>query len=601
MKRLRDTLQMLRLRKRTCRFRTNHTTTLEASAKEPATGNPRSRHLSLVLGTPLAALMVIAVVAAPVAHAALPASYTCTGSCSTLGADGVVTLSPFGSAEYMYISTNGGQTGVGALPTGALGGETNGSMLTSPVFSAKAGDVLAFYFNYVTSDGAGFADYAWAAVADSAMTPGSVQYLVTARTEPSGSIIPGLEMPGVVSTLTPASVPIINGGPSWSPLGSSSGECYAGGCGYTGWVKAEYTIPAAGNYVLAFGTVNWADEAYDSGLAIDGATIGGQPIGGATLTVKSAKGDFADPTTVSATLTNTATSSPVGGKSVKFTLNGSETCTGTTNASGEASCSITPGEAAGTYTLKGEFAGDTEIGASSGSASFEVTKEETALSYTGATSAINGQPVTLSGHLTTDDPAAGTALAGKTVTFTLGEGLTAQTCTGTTDASGNASCEIASVNQTVGSVPVKANFAGDTFYVAAEASSTVSVFEPHATGAFVVGDLSAGPGKTVNFWGAQWATNNAFSGGRAPSSMKGYAASPTALTCGATWTTSTGNSSAPPATLPGTIDVIVSSKVTQKGSTISGQILHIVVVEVKPGYGPAPGHAGNGKIIGSIC
>ena len=47
--------------------------------------------------------------------------------------------------------------------------------------------------------------------------------------------------------------------------------------------------------------------------------------------------------------------------------------------------------------------------------------------------------------------------------------------------------------------------------------------------------------------------------------------------------------------------MIVSSKVSQKGSTISGQILHIVVVEVNPGYGPAPGHPGNGKVIGSVC
>jgi Bacterial Ig-like domain (group 3) len=370
-------------------------------------------------------------------------------------------------------------------------------------------------------------------------------------------------------------------------------------------------VPASEAKTLSAGTYYWQasyggdtnNNSSTSKCPLEVETVetvtGGTPA--TSLAVKAHTGDFADPATVSATLTNSETAGPVSGKSVKFTLNGSETCTGTTGASGEASCSITPGEAAGTYTLEAEFAGDTEVKSSTGSANFVVTKEETALSYTGATSAVNGQPATLSGHLTTDDPAAGTGLAGKTVTFTLGEGLTAQTCTGATDASGNASCEIASVNQTVGSAPVKANFAGDAFYVSAEASSTVSVFEPHATGAFVVGDLSAGPGKTVNFWGAQWAKNNAFSGGGAPSSMKGYASSPTALSCGATWTTSTGNSSSPPATLPSTINVIVSSKVTQKGSTISGQILHIVVVEVKPGYGPAPGHAGNGKIIGSVC
>ncbi len=235
------------------------------------------------------ALMVFALVAgahARTAHAAVPVGYACTGNCDTLGADGVVTLSPFGSAKYTYISTTDGQGGVGGLPTGPLGSETNGSLLVSPVFSANAGDLLKFYFNYVTSDGSGFADYAWAAVADPALTPASVEYLVTARTQPEGSIIPGFGMPGVASTLTPASVPIIGGAPVWSPLGGFSGSCYAEGCGYTGWVSAEYSIPAAGNYVLAFGTVNWSDQSYDSGLAIDGATIAGEPIGGGKISAR---------------------------------------------------------------------------------------------------------------------------------------------------------------------------------------------------------------------------------------------------------------------------------------------------------------------------
>jgi hypothetical protein len=172
---------------------------------------------------------------------------------------------------------------VGALPTGALGSENNGTLLISPTFTAKAGDLLSFYFNYVTSDGPGYDyyDYAWAALADPALSEPSVTYLVTARTQSSGSIVPGPGMHGVASLLTPSSVPIIPGGPAWSPLGSNSGDCYSGsgaGCGYTGWVKAEYTIPTAGNYVLAFGTVNLNDSQYNSGMAIDGATIAGQVI-----------------------------------------------------------------------------------------------------------------------------------------------------------------------------------------------------------------------------------------------------------------------------------------------------------------------------------
>jgi len=127
------------------------------------------------------------------------------------------------------------------------------------------------------------------------------------------------------------------------------------------------------------------------------------------------------------------------------------------------------------------------------------------------------------------------------------------------------------------------------------------VFPPPATGAFVIGDLSAVPGAKVNFWGAQWAKNNSFSGGSAPAAMKGFANSPTSVTCGATWATDPGNSSAPPATIPAQIYVIVSSKVSKNGPRITGTILHIVIVQVNPGYGPNPGHAGTGMIIGTVC
>jgi hypothetical protein len=194
-----------------------------------------------------------------------------------------------------------------------------------------------------------------------------------------------------------------------------------------------------------------------------------------SLAVKAAAGDFGDATAVSAVLTNSNTSAPVAGKSITFTLHGTETCTATTDATGMASCEVTPKEAAGMYTLAASFAGDSGFLASSGSADFTVNAEETALSYTGDTSAVNGQSVTLSGVLSTDDPALGTALPGKAVTFTLGSGAAVQSCQGTTDASGAASCVVEAVNQTPGGVPVAASFAGDGFYQAANASSTVTV------------------------------------------------------------------------------------------------------------------------------
>lgn len=207
----------------------------------------------------------------------LPAGWTAVGNAGTLGADGVVSLAPSGGSQYGYVSSVNGVNGVALPGVGGSGTGTDGSTLRSVVFSAAAGDDLKFFFNYVTSDGAGYADYAWARLLDS--TQAEVALLFTARTAPSGSIVPGFSMPAPTATLTPSSVPIIGGAPAWSALGPDSGSCFSGGCGYTGWVQSNYQIAAAGNYILEFGVTNWQDTAYDSGLAFDGITIGGVVIG----------------------------------------------------------------------------------------------------------------------------------------------------------------------------------------------------------------------------------------------------------------------------------------------------------------------------------
>jgi hypothetical protein len=207
------------------------------------------------------------------------AGWACTGDCGTSGANGVVPLSPYpGTAAYGWVSSTGGVTGLGLPGIGGSGSATDGSRIRSGIFAATAGQTLSFYFDYVTSDGAGYADYAWARLLDSGGT--QVALLFTARTTPGGSTVPGFSMPPPTATLVPASIPIIPGAPTWAPLGGSSGSCYATGCGYTGWVQATYAIPASGNYQLEIGVVNWNDTAYDSGIAFDGATIGGAPIGG---------------------------------------------------------------------------------------------------------------------------------------------------------------------------------------------------------------------------------------------------------------------------------------------------------------------------------
>jgi hypothetical protein len=201
-----------------------------------------------------------------------------------------------------------------------------------------------------------------------------------------------------------------------------------------------------------------------------------------TLTINPVTGNFSSPTPVSGTLTNSSTGAPVADEPVTFTLNGNESCTATTNTNGIAGCTITPSEPSNSYTLTASFSGDTTtttpIGSDSSSSTFTVNPDTSGLTYTGPTSAVNGQPITLSSNLTTDTPTTGTSLPTKVVTLTIGSGTSAQSCSGTTDEDGNVSCTIAAVDQPSGSEPISSSFAGDVYDTAASASGTLSVTEP---------------------------------------------------------------------------------------------------------------------------
>ena len=201
-----------------------------------------------------------------------------------------------------------------------------------------------------------------------------------------------------------------------------------------------------------------------------------------TLTVAPVTGDFSTPTPVSAVLTNPNTGAPIVNEPVTFTLNGSETCTADTDSTGTATCDITAGEPSSSYTLTASFPGDTTtstpIGSDSSTTSFTVNPDTSGLTYTGSTSAVNGQPTTLSGTLTTGNPVPATPLPTKVVTLTIGSGSTAQSCSGTTDANGNVSCNVATVDQPSGTEPINATFAGDSYDTPISATSSLSVTEP---------------------------------------------------------------------------------------------------------------------------
>jgi hypothetical protein len=202
------------------------------------------------------------------AHAA-----TVVGNYGTLGADGDVTAPPSGFL-YGYVSTSGGVDGQGQIS--GVGG-SNGSSFQSDPFVAGVGDTLSFYFNYVTSDGSGFADYGWAELRK-AGDDSHVAWLFTGRTQPSGDIAPGFGLPTLDATLNPTTSGIIGGAPAWSPLGGDSDSCFADGCGYTGWIESTYNILVAETYTLNFGVSNWSDTDFNSGLAFAGARIGNTQI-----------------------------------------------------------------------------------------------------------------------------------------------------------------------------------------------------------------------------------------------------------------------------------------------------------------------------------
>jgi hypothetical protein len=139
-------------------------------------------------------------------------------------------------------------------------------------------------------------------------------------------------------------------------------------------------------------------------------------------------------------------------------------------------------------------------------------------------------------------------------------------------------------------------------------SNTVTViwtvnFAPGGGGGFVISDLSNVNGGPVYWWGAQWWKKDHLSTGLAPASFKGFENSNPSPWCGQTWTTRPGNSPPPPNAVAANIymAVIVSSRITKRGSTISGNIVHIVVVRTNAGYGPNPGHPGTGTIVATLC
>lgn len=365
---------------------------------------------------------------------------------------------------------------------------------------------------------------------------------------------------------------------------------------------ASYAGDTAYNAVSSSGTNNFTINKEESQVVYNGTTTS----------------HYHDSFTASATLTDPDGGAPIASKLITFTLNGVDTCSDTTNGSGNASCSINPTQPSGTYSLAADFAGDIDYVSDSYSVSFVVTQEETTTTYTGPTVILaNAGSATLTARLEEDgandsDSDSGSTgppnPSGQVVKLSLGS----QFCTGTVNSSGNVQCTINPVTVPLGPEPIKAEFFGDTYYQpSADTGKTAIVFAFPSRGAFVLGDTTvaaASPTTTVNWWSDSWWALNTVSGGQAPLSFKGFAGNVTTLpttspanVCGTTFKTLPGNSPPPSAGVPSYMGVLVTSSVTKSGNEINGTWGKIVVVKVDPGYAPSPGHPGTGTIVATFC
>jgi photosystem II stability/assembly factor-like uncharacterized protein len=293
----------------------------------------------------------------------------------------------------------------------------------------------------------------------------------------------------------------------------------------------------------------------------------------------------------------------VAGENVTFTL-GTQSCSGTTGGSGQATCEVTLAQKPATTTVEVAFAGDASFAPSATSSPFTIDKEETTTIYTGPTAILKGgSGVTLQGQLLED----GTVpLEGRTLTLSLG----AQSCTGATDNLGVASCTLTFVGD-LGPQPLAASFAGDDFYLASsDTSKTAVVFAFPGRGAFVLGDVTVSEATmttSVTWWADDWSVEDQLSGGPAPASFKGFASTvslPTGTppgSCGGPWSSSPGDSPPPTADVPSYMGVVVAGAVSKSGSSIAGSAVHIVVVKTAGGYAPNPGAHGTGTIVATYC
>ncbi|HYF78341.1 MAG TPA: Ig-like domain repeat protein, partial [Symbiobacteriaceae bacterium] len=202
----------------------------------------------------------------------------------------------------------------------------------------------------------------------------------------------------------------------------------------------------------------------------------------------------------------------IAGATVTFKVDNGTGMTATTNASGVATLSYTPTMAPGNYPITVDFAATTYYNAApQATATLTVTKAATTLSTTSQTIQYGAQ-VTLTATLLSG----GNGVEGKTITFKVNNVIVG---TGTTLASGTATFTY-TPTLSPGSYSVNADFATDTYYLAATApAQTLTVVKADTTVMPNTG-LTVVYGQTINLTGTLTRADNGATIGGMPIEFK---------------------------------------------------------------------------------